>query len=63
MPVNQWEYNEDVRRRCGPDVPPIPAWLRALARNAQARPAPPLLPAASPFGHLAAGGQWNSASS
>jgi hypothetical protein len=47
MPVNQWEYNEDVRRRCGPDVPPIPAWLRALARNAQARPSPPLLTAAS----------------
>ena len=41
MPVNQWEYNEDVRQRCGPDVPPIPGWLRTLAKNAQVWPAPP----------------------
>ena len=35
MPVNRWDYNEDLRRCCGPDVPPPPAWLRPLA-NADA---------------------------
>lgn len=36
-PVGQWEYNEDIRRRCGAaDVPPPPAWLFALVQAIQA---------------------------
>ncbi|KAK9832816.1 hypothetical protein WJX81_004138 [Elliptochloris bilobata] len=36
-PVNQWDYNEDLRQRCGPDVPLPPPWLCPLQRLIQGR--------------------------
>ena len=33
--MNQWEYNDSLRQRCGPDVPPLAPWLRPLQRIMQ----------------------------
>ena len=31
MPVNQWVYNDELARMCGPDVPASAPWRRQLA--------------------------------
>lgn len=54
--MNQWDYNEDLRRHCGPDVPPAQPWLRPLQKILQVHlsSTTDLLPSTRVYPHLIA---------